>query len=110
MRHSCSPGKPIRLKSIHFQVEPFNCKLCHYRVQFRNPDKSRDGARYTRKLDKLWYEAKFAILNKLVDSNCGPPAGHFYDDAGQSRVGHAFDGKENLYTSRKLRSDRRPPA
>ena len=64
------PGKLIRLRSNHFQIEPSSCKLFHYSVRFRNLDKSKDGARYTRKLDKVWYKSKFEILNQLVDSNC----------------------------------------
>lgn len=98
------PGKPIRLRSNHFQIEPFNCKIYHYSVRFRNLDKSKDGARYTRKLDRAWYQSKFEILNQLVDSNCGSPTGHFYDQS-KGRIMHAFDGKENMYTYRKLPSD-----
>ena len=99
------PGKLIRLRSNHFQIEPSSCKLFHYSVRFRNLDKSKDGARYTRKLDKVWYKSKFEILNQLVDSNCASPNGYFYDETYQSRIVHAFDGKENMYTYRRLRSD-----
>lgn len=97
-------GRPLRLTTNHFKLGVSNCKLYHYLVKIRNLDKSKNGTRFNRKLSREWYETYFDILNQLVDNNCGRD-GQFYDDSRCSRILHAFDGKENLYTYRKLKSD-----
>ena len=69
-----------------------------------NLDNSKNAKRFSRRLIKNWFKSYYEILNKLVDLNSSIGQ-QFYDDIYQNKIVHAFDGKENLYTYRKLRND-----
>jgi len=99
-------GRLLQLRTNHYKIELSShySSIYRYHVKILNSDKSKNGARLIRKLKQIWYQANYEIINSLVDTNSSSGQ-QFYDDMYQTKIPHAFDGKENLYSYRKLRQD-----